>query len=278
MDSVLESAYDEEEELSWGEEDEEDNNDNANEQRKETEKSVISTTSTSNQEPAKEGETSPNTPFVDDARTEGATHPTKQTDAHTNNVDAEEVALLAARNISQLQEANANLSTRARMLEGEVEKLQNQLIKERTVSAKLRTSVTQGEEREKMLAAQVKDLTIQLTESRAKTAEATAVAKKDTQQQIPPPNEIQIESAPISSDSSNSSIVDLGAEHESHSPPRTQSHKRQHVSGKETVATATESDKINNNPDSIRDKKDDKEELRGDDDDEEEEWDNEAWE
>ena len=144
LDSVLESAYDEEEELTWGEEDEDDAEDgNKIKSDSGIEQEQEGNTISSIQEPSIE---SNENVTDDDSYTRKTT--LVETIQISNSGSAgvtDEDALLAAKNIAQLQEANANLSRRTVMLESEVEKLQNQLIKERTLSAKLRTTVSQGE-------------------------------------------------------------------------------------------------------------------------------------
>ena len=216
LDSVLESAYDEEEELSWGEEEEaeEEEGERGRDHRhgKEGNKEKVNSTLDHTDE------TSPST------NNDTASQPSTSSSTSSSRPDAdEEVALLAANSITQLQEDNANLSTRADMLEREVEKLQNQLIKERMVSAKLRSHVTQGEEREKGLAEQVMHLKMQLA------AAAAAVSERDAKEKEK--ERAHIESAPVST---SSSIVDLGGEQHSRHPSCTSppSHTDASASGK----------------------------------------------
>jgi hypothetical protein len=204
LDSVLESAYDEEEELTWGEEDEDDAEDgNKIKSDSGIEQEQEGNTISSIQEPSIE---SNENVTDDDSYTRKTT--LVETIQISNSGSAgvtDEDALLAAKNIAQLQEANANLSRRTVMLESEVEKLQNQLIKERTLSAKLRTTVSQGEEREKTCTQQMTALQQQLAAAEKEVlAMRASMAASDT----------GIEPAPLSSGSGSSSIVDLGVEQE----------------------------------------------------------------
>mmetsp|Transcript_30144 Transcript_30144/g.56031 ORF Transcript_30144/g.56031 Transcript_30144/m.56031 type:complete len:391 (-) Transcript_30144:240-1412(-) len=170
LDSVFESAYEEEEELTWGEDDD---------------GGVV------NDNDIKENSAT-STPHVS---TGDLTSLSDEKLSHENSVPGD----------SQLQSSYDNLSTRATMLEAEVEKLQQQLIKERTVSAKLRNSLIQSEEREKSLTEEVRNLKqkLEFSENNWKKSKGAS-----SQQEIEP--------SPLSGGSSGSSIVDLGHAHLNH--------------------------------------------------------------
>jgi hypothetical protein len=183
LDSVLESAYDDEEELTWGEDDDCDQHEDDN--------IKILSSSTSSQPPINCDTGSVNAMCLEG--TEGKSQ--KETSV------ADDVALVAAGKISKLQEINDSLTTRAAMLESEVEKLQNQLIKERTVSAKLRSGLAQSDDRERCLVEEVHDLKQKLLSSEQ--------SLKDSINDLPS-HPVGSHSAPTSN---GSSIVDLGTSH-----------------------------------------------------------------
>jgi hypothetical protein len=253
LDSVLESAYEEEEDLTWGEEEDGD---------------------IANDDDVKEYDTS--SPYLSDTK-----------------LSSENCVNDGDQRLSQLQSANESLSTQTKLLETEVERLQQQLIKEQTVSAKLRDSLVQSEEREKSLAEEVRNLTQKLEFSENNWKVKVASSKQDP----------SIEASPLSGGSSGSSIVDLGHAHLSH--PNTSEKRRNDdigpstsenslsslqslstVSGNSTMSSPIESKELTGNAMkqltvSSNDQKEETEKRLSTldcDEEEEEEWDNETWE
>lgn len=259
LDSVLESAYEEEEELTWGE-DEDGGVVNDDDDGKEN--SAVSTPHLSTD----------NLITLSDKKlsSEGSVNTDDQ-------------------RLSQLQSANDSLSTHTNMLEGEVDRLQQQLIKERTVSAKLRNSLVQSEERERSLAEEVRNLKQKLEFSENKRKAKSA------------PSQLEIEPSPLSDGSSGSSIVDLGHAHLN--PPITSEAKRHDdidpsmsnlslsslqsvssASGNSSVSSPTDSKELSAvkqltiTADAPKEETQKHSSTLGCDEEEEEEWDNEAWE
>lgn len=283
LDSVLESAYDEEEELTWGEEEDDT-------QDQESEDIVDNTASASCQPPGN----STSLVLEEDSKSAvaGENTPPSEKDGEVG-----EVALLAARNILQLQQTNSTLAARSEMLEAEVEKLQNQLIKERTISAKLRNGLTVAEHRQKELVEEVDVLRDQLARMKAEAEAVSGIESTADRECSVSQCSDSLASKSSASRSHGSSIVDLGSEH-SPSPLHPVESESEGSGSLQSVSSPSDSDQSPPPSPSphIRDEGEDKghqrkaegEHCPAEDEDDtkgvplsdesEEEWDNEAWE
>ena len=187
LDSVLESAYDEEEELTWGDDD--DSNANAGEEGKQDESGVDKAKTSV---PRKSDETEAVALSYDGARRIHASVKLDNSHCQESTETVDKSLLNATKEVSALKETNNNFSTRVILLEEEVEKLQNQLIAEKEKSTKLRAQLNEASDREKNLLGRIDGLKLKVS-----AAEGNHNAFENT-------------SAPLSTGSG--SVVDLGEE------------------------------------------------------------------
>lgn len=206
LGSVLESAYDEEEDLTWGEDEDECGDENGGDEARN-----VSSTPTQSTTSRRDNDLS----LPSDMPTGESlkVNPSVSESAQVRGEDmAEEVAMIAAGNISELQEANEALRTRAELLESQVEKFQNQLIKERTLSTKVKNEMVAAEQRERELVAEVADLRKRLADAEALTA---SLARLDAKKESSPReaiDKIYDSESSLTNRSSVDSIVDLGSD------------------------------------------------------------------